>query len=441
MNFSNEKLKPIFEELKNDLPHIFVSPENVNIIQEPNEFYQKLIKGIETSEERIILSSLYLGNSELEIKLVEQLHKKLSKNSKIQVLVLLDYLRGTRGKMSSFQVLKSLKTEFPHQVEINFFLTPNYNSWKKLLPSRLNEVIGVQHIKAYIFDNDTLISGANLSDWYFVNRQDRYVLFQNEKTLTDFYEKLIKKISLTSYSINNNGIMSNPIVKQEKIIEEIKNLFSNENYLSKLNQNMTDTVVFPTFQFGPWNIRYDEKITEILLSLNEFNASLSSAYFNLPLNYQNILLNSRMKNISIITASPKANGFYTAKDISKNIPKMYSILEQEFFNKIKNNIKIFEYKNDLNWTFHAKGLWLDFNDKTIISLIGSPNFGNRSKNLDVESQIVLMTENDTLQKKLKNERDNLFLHTKPVSRYTFETIKRKPGVLLKMVSKFFTKFL
>ena len=105
--------------------------------------------------------------------------------------------------------------------------------------------------------------------------------------------------------------------------------------------------------------------------MNEFEASLSSAYFNLPKNYQNILLESKMKQISIITASPESNGFYTAKDISKNIPKIYSILEKEFFEKIKNNIKIFEYeKQNSKWTFHAKGLWLDFEKKTMISLIG-----------------------------------------------------------------------
>ena len=32
--------------------------------------------------------------------------------------------------------------------------------WKALIPERLAEVSGVQHIKAYVFDDDTIISGC-----------------------------------------------------------------------------------------------------------------------------------------------------------------------------------------------------------------------------------------------------------------------------------------
>lgn len=30
---------------------------------------------------------------------------------------------------------------------------------KKIVPDRVNEIVGVQHIKTYIFDSDLLISG------------------------------------------------------------------------------------------------------------------------------------------------------------------------------------------------------------------------------------------------------------------------------------------
>lgn len=41
----------------------------------------------------------------------------------------------------------------------------------RVLPPRVNEVIGVQHIKAYVFDDDVIMSGANLSNDYFTKRQ------------------------------------------------------------------------------------------------------------------------------------------------------------------------------------------------------------------------------------------------------------------------------
>ena len=48
----------------------------------------------------------------------------------------------------------------------------------KLLPARFNEVVGVNHIKAFVFDDDVVMTGANLSESYFTSRQDRYVRFR-----------------------------------------------------------------------------------------------------------------------------------------------------------------------------------------------------------------------------------------------------------------------
>jgi phosphatidylserine/phosphatidylglycerophosphate/cardiolipin synthase-like enzyme len=52
------------------------------------------------------------------------------------------------------------------------------------------EAVGVWHMKFYIFDDTIIISGANLSDTYFTNRQDRYVKFRS-KALCDFYTNFL----------------------------------------------------------------------------------------------------------------------------------------------------------------------------------------------------------------------------------------------------------
>ncbi len=38
-----------------------------------------------------------------------------------------------------------------------------------------SEILGVCHMKAYVFDDEVLVSGANLNERYFTTRQDRYV--------------------------------------------------------------------------------------------------------------------------------------------------------------------------------------------------------------------------------------------------------------------------
>lgn len=47
------------------------------------------------------------------------------------------------------------------------------NKITRMIPGAVKEVFGVHHIKAHVFDNNILITGANLSEDYFTNRQDR----------------------------------------------------------------------------------------------------------------------------------------------------------------------------------------------------------------------------------------------------------------------------
>lgn len=67
--------------------------------------------------------------------------------------------------------------------------------WKAVIPPRYNETVGLQHAKVFVFDNSVIVSGANLSQDYFTNRQDRYVLVEDCPKLADFFEGLISNIS------------------------------------------------------------------------------------------------------------------------------------------------------------------------------------------------------------------------------------------------------
>ena len=56
----------------------------------------------------------------------------------------------------------------------------------------MSEVIGVCHLKAYVFDDNVVISGANLSTTYFTKRQDRYYFFKSAANLAAFVRSTIK---------------------------------------------------------------------------------------------------------------------------------------------------------------------------------------------------------------------------------------------------------
>lgn len=71
----------------------------------------------------------------------------------------------------------------------------------RALPPRLREIIGVQHIKAFVFDNNVILTGANLSNSYFSNRQDRAFLFKNAPELSDFLAMALSTIARFSYTL------------------------------------------------------------------------------------------------------------------------------------------------------------------------------------------------------------------------------------------------
>lgn len=52
---------------------------------------------------------------------------------------------------------------------------------------------------------------ANLSDQYFTNRQDRYIIFHDCKPLCDFFDELVSTVSSMSFLLKpDNSVILHP---------------------------------------------------------------------------------------------------------------------------------------------------------------------------------------------------------------------------------------
>jgi hypothetical protein len=58
----------------------------------------------------------------------------------------------------------------------------------------------------------------------------------------------------------------------------------------------------------------------------------------------------------MLTAAPKANGFYRAGMIKKYIPGVYRVNEEKILAKGEERLRMYEYNTE-GCTFHAKGAW------------------------------------------------------------------------------------
>ena len=303
------------------------------------------------------------------------------------------------------------------------FHTPNLNGWrKKYMPKRLNEGWGLQHMKLYGFDDDIMLSGANLSDDYFTNRLDRYHTFSS-KELSNYYHKIHEAVCELSFKLRPDATKPDGFVLESPIHRNLPDpVWHSKRYIAyardilqplilpKARQRMSatpisddKTYVYPVAQFdvllgeakvaevGQYRFTTytsTEKplLTKLLTSAaTEENMKKSSwvftaGYFNIDPDISAMLIKATppatdaketklaSRPCTVITASPWANGFYGSSGISGMLPAAYTLLSRRFLRRVseagkETSVQVKEWrKGTVNqpggWTYHAKGLWL-----------------------------------------------------------------------------------
>lgn len=177
------------------LPVFSIPSSSISILGSPSEFYSTLISLVKSSKKRIVLSALYIGHDQIE--LVEALEDALIDNKDLEVVILMDYFRGSRTiveklknsdknkskinasvtnqlkssasinlqsatskSTSSIHLVSSLKLKFNSRVTLALFRTPDSYLLQGLLPQRFNEGLGLMHVKAFVFDGVVVVGGC-----------------------------------------------------------------------------------------------------------------------------------------------------------------------------------------------------------------------------------------------------------------------------------------
>ena len=454
--------------LKQDLdrlgPRIDIDASQLHIIDSPPEFYSTLTSKILKARRRIYLSTLYIGSSENE--LVETIRHALGKNEWLQVSILTDALRGTREAPASScaSLLSPLVRDYPTRVEVRMYHTPNLTGFRKsIIPNRINEGWGLQHIKLYGFDQEVILSGANLSGDYFINRQDRYHLFKS-KQVADYFARIhaaICSISLNLEHSSEPGSFNLVWPQSSKVRNPLQAPLHYKATATSLLRPLispqttppsppkTNTSIYPLLVHPP-TLNTELPAIETLLSASRpiQKYTFTAGYFN-----PHPLVTSTLLDLSappcstpgtVLTASPLANGFFGSKGISGMLPAAYSRLSLLFLQAARGkNIQLREWQRGVvgqpeGWTYHAKGLWATFSPSQkvdtaspheaigpSVTLIGSSNYTTRSYGLDLEVGAMVVTTDEGLQRRLKKEVENLARFTQPVTEKELEAKKRK----------------
>ncbi|CCK73420.1 CDP-diacylglycerol--glycerol-3-phosphate 3-phosphatidyltransferase NDAI_0G04350 [Naumovozyma dairenensis CBS 421] len=451
----------------------------IEIIDTPTNFYNTLKFKISTAERRIFLASLYLGKTENEF--IECISTAMTRNPQLKLYFLIDGLRGTRESpdLCSASMLAKLDKQFGDRVDLRLYRTPKFIGWKKLIPKRFNEGIGLQHMKIYGFDDEVILSGANLSNDYFTDRQDRYYLFKSCPAFASYYFKLQQLVSSISYRIQYSSSEQEKYKlswPQTNLIKKPATLLTKHHFVQKTSKALTEflypdstsagqqqqqqlskpeldcpTVVYPISQFTPLYPHNKDQSTEkpTIIKLLQSKSTkkpwlFTAGYFNIHSDLKRTLLETPTKDSLIITASPKANGFYKSKGASGMLPDAYLYLSYKFLKAIpkmrREDIRLKEWQNGIantpgGWSYHAKGIWFMEKDTRTntntngyipyLTIIGSSNYTRRSYSLDLETNCVIFTKDESLQLEMKKELDKLLMNTKEVTLNDFKNDKER----------------
>ncbi|KAG0422149.1 hypothetical protein HPB47_002021 [Ixodes persulcatus] len=360
-------------------PGFNISGDNVTVLHEPSEFYQHLKDLSDAANKRIVLASLYLGDGELEKNLVSHIHAAARRD--VQVRILLDYTRGSRGESNSRTMLTPMLREFSrpspasgpdsgelqgNQVQVALYHSPKLRGVLRwLLPQRWNETLGLTHLKVYLFDDTLVLSGANLSDQYFRNRQDRYVVFRDCSQLADYFASLVAAVSSFSLQLHPDDSVA---LGRDFPVHPYKGEWDSAEFVTAANERLAplvrpngleppqkspgDTWVFPLLQMMPLGIRQDQDVTERILARPppDCTMRLATGYFNLTQRYADLILGNTASKFDLLVASPKVNGFYGAEGLSGVIPTVYTLLLRQFFSRIGKSRVTFVLKKAMNAT-------------------------------------------------------------------------------------------
>jgi len=467
LSSSSSKLVSAYDKLLSSrLPRFQVDPANIEFLTTPQRFYESMMQGIQTATQRIVISTLYIGNDAKAQALLEAIKKRLREHEEIKLVIIVDSNRTLRGPAvagameknpgsvkeaqsqdGNYAKLRDLVSEFgSNRVKVALFPSP---PWPLLglpkwvfdkLGTRVHELRSVFHAKVYIFDTRVTLSGANLSYVYFTTRQDRYVSILCPK-VSQFYAGLVQVLCGASFCICDTSASERlssikPFTnsKLRSLRENLMDLFKANISLqvpfqaSSHEANVRHTFVYPSIQYAWAGIDVDVATTLEILNYAQSNDEdqisgnleifLTAGYLNLTDEIWTALRKHGGK-CTVLGASVEANGWYGAKGtLTRYVPRLYEARMQSLLEKgVSPKVLAWGHQAHRGWSYHAKGVWIGKLDegsgkqapamKPFLHITGSSNYNYRSADRDFEAQALILTDDEKLRNKMAMEISNL----------------------------------
>lgn len=420
------------------LPKLALATSNFDILPSARTFKEKLLELIENAQQRIYISALYLQDDEAGREILEAIYQAKQAKPALDVKIFVDFHRAQRGLIGkgknegNAKFYRDTQAKYRHPIEI-------YG-----VPVKSREVLGVLHLKGFVFDDTVLFSGASINNIYLQQderyRFDRYHVLKHQ-TLADAMVDFMQTYFVQADAVRS---LTDPVVtpakELKKSVVRLKRNLAVATYRVKNAPIAHDGVaVTPLVGLGFRRNNLNKTIRSMIRACQQSLVMLTP-YFNLPpvlaRDVRRLLKQGR--KITLVIGDKTANDFYIPPDepFSRigGLPYIYETYlrrfvqtNQKFIKSGLLNIHLWHHEDN---SFHLKGLSCD--DK--YHLITGSNLNPRAWRLDLENGLLIHDHQQNLKQPFDQELDAILTHTTRINHYKeLETIKDYPMPVRKLL--------
>ena len=392
---------------------------DIEILHSGKAFKQTILDCIRDAKKRISIAALYLQDDDAGSEILHALFQAKQQNPSLDIKVFVDFHRAQRGLIGEKQCCgnrgfyQKLAEEYTETVDI-------YG-----VTVKSKEVLGVLHLKGFVFDDTVLYSGASLNNVYLYQgdeyRCDRYYRIQNSALAQSFVDYLNEQfvdsrlaMLLTGQEQLDKRQLRHRAKQQKALLRRSRYKYTPET----LGQGQV--AVTPLVGLGTRGNMLNRQIRD-LLRMAEQRLVIFTPYFNLP-NSLKVELKRALKRgvqVKILVGDKQANDFYISDEDKFSaigiVPYIYETLLKRFVRKFHRFIEAGKLEirlwQDGSNTFHLKGLVVD--EK--MHLLTGNNLNPRAWGLDLENGLLLHDPQQQLKADWQQELDNIEQHTRKVT--------------------------
>lgn len=371
----------------------------------PAGFHRLLRELIAGAERRLTLATLYVGTGARERELLDDLRAALARRPGLRLRLVMDGSRGLRrtpeGCSAAF--VAALAREHGARVEVALHRMPQLEGARGWLPSPLDEVVAVFHLKVLVADDVAVLTGANVSDEYFHCRQARTIVVRDAAfaDLQDDVAALALRHSQRLRPTPDGFALEPPAAPARDVAGAVL-----DRLAAAAGASGGDTWLTPVVQHPALGVQQERALLRELLARPGGELALATPYTNLPPDYEDALA-ARRGPTRVIVPSQRSHSFTTGRGLKALVPGVYRARERDLA-----TLAELRHWERPGWVFHAKGVW-SLGEGEAATVVGSSSFGGRSVARDFDLSHLLVTRDPGLRAALAAEVEALLVHAPP----------------------------